>query len=227
MSDIRNITLAFPCQEKLERNAAGEFYCHQCAHAITDFRCQSAEALQQAMRQAGTKPVCGIFKRSQLSEKFAKYAAAAAIAITGASATMCSLDAIPKDALENETATPNPDDLSTETVEFITTTGIIVLPPMNTLYDRAAAEKEVMRVLSQHPNGLNVSAKVTLEITLDEQGRITDVYTSSDVPDAIKQEAYRAVSAANYAFQPLMIEGEAVWSRVELTLIFRPFKIAE
>jgi len=102
MSDIQNITLAFPCREKLERNAAGEFYCHKCAHAVIDFRCQSAEALQEAMRQAGSRPVCGIFKNSQLGEKFARYAAAAAIAITAASATMCSTE---------ETATPKPEVL--------------------------------------------------------------------------------------------------------------------
>jgi len=102
MSDIRNITLAFPCRERLERNAAGEFYCHKCAHAIIDFRCQSAEALQEVMRQAGSRPVCGIFKNSQLSEKFARYAAAAAIAVTAASATMCSTE---------ETATPKPASL--------------------------------------------------------------------------------------------------------------------
>jgi hypothetical protein len=89
MSDIRNITLSFTCQEKLVRNAAGEFYCDKCAHAITDFRCQSAEALQAAMRSAGTKPVCGIFSRSQLNEKFVRYAAAATIAVMAASATMC------------------------------------------------------------------------------------------------------------------------------------------
>lgn len=88
MSDIRNITLAFACHEKLVRNAAGEFYCATCAHTITDFRCQSAETLQDALRRAGTKPVCGIFSRSQLNEKFVRYAAAATIAVTAASATL-------------------------------------------------------------------------------------------------------------------------------------------
>jgi hypothetical protein len=89
MSEIRNITLAFACREKLERNADGEFYCHKCAHVIVDFRCQSAEALQQGIAQAGVRPICGIFKNSQLSEKFTRYAAAAAIAVTAASTAMC------------------------------------------------------------------------------------------------------------------------------------------
>jgi hypothetical protein len=139
MSDIRNITLSFPCQEKLERNAAGEFYCHKCAHAITDFRCQSAEALQEAIRQAGTRPVCGIFKSSQLSEKFARYAAAAAIVVTGASATMCSTEALaPNVPPENDLPVPNVNEISLDSMEYDTvftttvTAGIIMIDPDTT-----------------------------------------------------------------------------------------------
>jgi hypothetical protein len=88
MSDIKNITLAFPCHQQLTRNGGGEFYCNACAQTIVDFRCQSAGALAAALRQS-SRPVCGIFNSSQLSQQFVRYAAATAIAVSAATGTMC------------------------------------------------------------------------------------------------------------------------------------------
>jgi len=156
MSDIRNINLVFACQEKLEPNAAGELYCHKCAHTITDFRCQSADALQEAMRQAGTRPVCGIFKRSQLSEKFARYAAAATIAITAASTTMCSTEdenaAIkPGTTPRNEPFTPDLETVAIDTIEHITF-GMVATPSTDkTLYNHPFSQQDVIDVLDQQP----------------------------------------------------------------------------
>jgi hypothetical protein len=86
------------------------------------------------MRQAGIRPVCGIFKRSQLSEKFATYAAAT---------TMCTPDqerALPKAdrtevASENEPPPPVigeiiPEPTEVETIEFITA-GIVAVPSVS------------------------------------------------------------------------------------------------
>ncbi|MEM9859176.1 MAG: hypothetical protein AAF843_17585 [Bacteroidota bacterium] len=73
MSDIKNIHLQFSCPENrtsLNKIDKG-YFCEQCQHLVKDFTCSSKKSLMKAISNT-TKPICGMFKRSQLNEKFLK-----------------------------------------------------------------------------------------------------------------------------------------------------------
>src|SRR5690349_7780605 len=75
MTKITNITLEFACTEKL----GDKLFCNKCSHGVVDFTTKSTDELQEQINKS-LKPVCGIFKKSQLSDQFLKYAAATFIA---------------------------------------------------------------------------------------------------------------------------------------------------
>src|SRR5687767_14477875 len=77
MADIKDIVLQFPCplsEESFDKTTKG-YYCNKCSSEVIDFSGKSSNELRCEMEKSG-KPVCGIFKKSQLSDHFIKYAAA-------------------------------------------------------------------------------------------------------------------------------------------------------
>jgi hypothetical protein len=79
-----------------------------------------------------------------------------------------------------------------------------------------------MHVLNRHPDGLNVPLRVTMELTIDTQGRVTNIasYSADPLPEAIRQEAVRAIRAVNYPFKPMTAGGKPVESVATVTLTF-------
>jgi len=61
-----------------------------------------------------------------------------------------------------------------------------------------------------------------MELTIDTQGHVTNIasYSPDPLPDAIRQEAIRAIRAVNYPFKPMTSGGEPVGSVATLTLTF-------
>lgn len=90
--EITNVSLSFPCQEKWNDLVVknNHKFCEKCQHAVIDFTGRTAGEFQQALKTS-TSRVCGRFKRSQMSARFLKYAAATAIA---ASSVACTPDVI-------------------------------------------------------------------------------------------------------------------------------------
>lgn len=81
MSEIKQINLEFNCPENwstLEPTGPG-YSCSKCNKGVIDFTLKTNEELQRTISES-SQPICGIFKRSQLSQKFLKYAAATFIA---------------------------------------------------------------------------------------------------------------------------------------------------
>ena len=75
MANIKNVSLEFSCTEKL----GDKLFCDKCSHSVVDFTAKTNEELQEEINKS-LRPVCGIFKKSQLSDQFLKYAAATFIA---------------------------------------------------------------------------------------------------------------------------------------------------
>jgi hypothetical protein len=226
MSAITNVTLAFPCSEKLETPAEGGFYCARCAHAITDFRCQSAEALQLALRQARGKRVCGIFNRDQLSARFLRRVAAASVATTLA-ATACTSRqdvqevtgeiAMPPALTVEEQ--PTVDTLPVPTLSLInipsvdvepitmveSTTGMPVMeetPELAICELNGARFQEILaREVNQHPEQEDVEGVVRISVTIDADGVLGDMGVVQGLTPAADREAVRALTAvASYLY---------------------------
>src|SRR6478609_5656360 len=75
MTRIKNVTLEFNCTEKLN----DKLFCDKCSHSVVDFTTKTNDELQEEINKS-LRPVCGIFKKSQLSDQFLKYAAATFVA---------------------------------------------------------------------------------------------------------------------------------------------------
>lgn len=89
-SSIKNVTLAFCCQEDWHSFSTIDDrtrFCGSCQHAVMDFTTANQFQFEQAMQNG--QPVCGRFKSSQLSETFLKLAAASLIATSSISTTSC------------------------------------------------------------------------------------------------------------------------------------------
>jgi hypothetical protein len=127
-NEITDITLKFPCTEKWDtmKIVDGGRHCDTCKHKVVDFRNMTKEEYQHYIQN--NQHVCGIFKKSQLSQRFLRYAAASVIAAS-LTATACSTPDI-------ET-TEQPVE---ETVEFVTT-GIPIPPAIEIIPDTISVTK--------------------------------------------------------------------------------------
>ncbi|HEY3405305.1 MAG TPA: hypothetical protein VGK59_18095 [Ohtaekwangia sp.] len=79
MGEIKNLTLAFSCSEKID----SKLHCTKCAHTLVDFTQKTDAELSHEIAQSAST-VCGVFKQSQLSDQFLRYAAATIIATSAA-----------------------------------------------------------------------------------------------------------------------------------------------
>ena len=230
MSAIMNVTLAFPCSEKLETPAEGGFYCARCAHAIIDFRCQSAETLQTALRQAGGKRICGIFNRDQLSVRFLRRVAAASVATTLV-ATACTQQQNVQDEVTGEITMPpaltvveRPTvdtlrPLPVPTLSLISTAGVDVepitmveattgMPVMEEMPEPAICELNSARFqeilaqeVNQHPEQEDVEGVVRISVTIDVDGVLGGMEVVQGLTAAADREALRALTAvADYLY---------------------------
>jgi hypothetical protein len=224
MSAIHNVTLAFPCSEKLETPSEGGFYCARCAHAIIDFRCQSAEALHAALREAGGKRVCGIFNRDQLSARFLRRVVAASVATTLA-ATACTPRQDVQGEITGEITMPSaptaaeqptmdaPRPLPVPTLSLISepsmgvepimmveaTTGMPVMEEMPELAIcelNSARFHEILALeVNQHPEQEDVDGVVRISVTIDAHGVLGRMEIVQGLTEAADREAVRALTA--------------------------------
>jgi hypothetical protein len=136
MSDIKNITLKFPCNEDWNKMKVvnGERICSQCKHKVVDFTTMNNAEFQTHL-QNPARQVCGRFKKSQLSNEFLKYAAAALIAASSLGAAGCeSENALTEESIEEPSILQG--DVEIEPV----LAGIIALPYDSLMPDTTATE---------------------------------------------------------------------------------------
>jgi coenzyme F420-reducing hydrogenase delta subunit len=115
--EISNVSLKFPCREKWSdmKIVDGQRHCDTCSHQVVDFRGMTNEQYQQYVRTH--THVCGIFKTSQLSKSFMRYAAATLLATTAFTTTSCDTAETPPAAKKEITESPQ------------ALTGIVIPPP--------------------------------------------------------------------------------------------------
>jgi hypothetical protein len=187
MTKIKNITLAFNCTEKLEQNSGDKFFCAKCAHHITDFTSKSLEELQDAITKS-TRPVCGIFKRSQLSDQFLRYAAATVIATSA-----LTIPAIGQTQERTEPSVSTPHKPVADDVLL----GIVV----QTTPEPVGGYQEFLAAIYsdlKYPKGLATKGKVFVEFTVDTLGRMKDIKLVKGFNEAADREAVRMMTSLHY-----------------------------
>ncbi len=168
MSEINLINLEFNCPENrntLEKAENG-YNCDKCSKNVIDFTNESNDKLQRIISES-LKPVYGIFKRSQLSQKFMKYAATTFIA-TATSFAANGQGIIVKDSVEQ--ACKHLEEEHEELGEFF---GTII----ETQAEPIGGYKKFFEALSdsiKFPKGLTGKGKVFVQFTVDSLGQMSD-----------------------------------------------------
>lgn len=208
MSPIKNVSLAYSCAEKL----SGNLFCHKCSHHVIDFRNKTCGDLNEQINKS-TKPVCGVFKKSQLSEQFMKYAAATFIATSTAIAAAG--QEIKADSLL-QSCDPVEQELETEIL-----VGIIIQTQAEPIGGYAKFFNAIKRNI-KYPDDLRENGKSFVEFTVDRNGKMKDVRLIKGFNKLADMEAVRILSTLDFPFSPARQRGEVIESRLAIPITFVP-----
>ena len=212
MRKIKNVTLEFSCikqSNSFDKTTTG-FFCDKCSNTVIDFTDKSIDDLQKAIENS-TKPVCGLFRRTQLSEQFIRYAAATFIA--SSSLTIQSLAQIKVDSALQATEHL---DRETESDVFF---GSIV----ETMAEPLGGYKKFIEALAKeikYPDSLTSNGKTFVQFTIDTTGHMIDISVIKGFNDFADKEAVRALKTLNYPFIPGRQRNKPVNMRMVIPVVF-------
>ncbi len=218
MKEIRNINLKFNCPENrktLEQTENG-FNCDKCSKNVIDFTNKSNDELHSIISES-IEPVCGIFNRSQLSQKFMKYAAATFIA-TASSFAANGQNIIVKDSLEQ--ACNHLEEEHEVLGEFFGTIIETQAEPIGG-YDKFfdALSKSI-----KYPKDLSEKGKVFVQFTVDSLGQMSDFKILKGYNELAEQATLTAMSNFNFPFKPGEQRGITVKTQLVIPISFDPKK---
>lgn len=186
---MKDIDLAFNCTEKINDRR----YCEKCAHTLTDFTNKTDAELEDALSNA-SRPVCGVFKKSQLSEQFLKYAATTFLAASWVNPSWAQHN----DVILKPTAFASVCESKTVETHF---QGMVVSTPATPaggydqfygwLYDKVLL-----------PPDLTQGGELFLELSVDETGNLKDYRIVSGFDKRVDEEVIRVIKTYGYPFTP-------------------------
>ncbi|MEO1051911.1 MAG: hypothetical protein AAFX87_14870 [Bacteroidota bacterium] len=204
MSRINNINLAFACPIKLNdlSQCDGAYHCDQCNHKVIDFTNKSQEELNQAIANSDTR-VCGMFKGSQMSREFRKYAAVTLLASSALFGQSCSKELVePMTEVTDET----PIEITEiEIEEEVEETDIIFGYVHETMPSPIGGHEKFYAEISKElriPSNFNGEGKVYISFFVDTSGNMVDFEVLKTFADWAGEEAVRALKAVNHRFVP-------------------------
>jgi hypothetical protein len=209
MTKIKDVTIEFSCPGTLD----GKLYCDRCSHTVIDFTNKTDRALREEIKKSNG-PVCGLFKKSQLSDKFLKYAAATFIA-TSLTVPTLGQEVIKGDSLLK--ACENMETVNEEDVFF----GMIV----ETQAEPIGGYKKFFEAIASkmnYPTGLKEKGKSFVEFTIDSVGQMKDVILIKGFNELADKEAVRVLSTLNYPFNPGRQRGIPIKTRLVIPIMFDP-----
>lgn len=216
MSEIRNIDLEFNCPENrntLEQSENG-YNCDKCSMKVIDFTNKSNEELQRIISKS-LEPICGIFKRSQLSQKFMKYAAATFIA-TASSLSANGQDIIVKDSVEQAC-----DHLEKEHEELGEFFGAIIETQAEPIGGYPKFFEAISKTI-KYPSELKEKGRVFVQFTVDTLGQMNDFTIVRGYNELAEQAVLDAMASLNFPFKPGEQRGIPVKTRLVIPIAFDP-----
>lgn len=217
MAEINNIVLQFPCpleKESFDKTRSG-YHCNKCSTEVVDFTCKSSDDLQREIRKA-QDPVCGIFRKSQLSSQFIKYAATTFVV---SSALTLQSFAQEKTKIDSTSKSHENIDAETEPVIF----GMIIetqpLPVGGYEKFYSALSKEI-----KYPKDLKEKGKCFVEFFIDSTGSAHSFKIIKSFNIDADREALGALTRLNYHWSPAKQRGKPIAARFILPIVFDPDK---
>lgn len=213
---IKNINLAFPCQEDWESmmDSDKSKICEKCTSKVYDFVNKTDVEFNKIVKHSKT-PVCGRFSTSQLSNTFLKYAASTLFTASGLLNPALAQEPIKEDSIEI-----SPDQIQEEedTDGFI---GIIIeqQPVPGSGYEEFM--KKIAREI-KYPKGLTQKGRVFIQFTVDTTGKMQDIKVLKGFNELADKEALRVLSVIDERFKPGRQRGRLVRTRMAIPITFDP-----
>lgn len=219
MSEKKNINLEFSCPENLnsmEPTAHG-FNCAKCSKELIDFRDKSDEEIQWIISNS-LKPICGVFKRTQMSQQFLRYAAATFIAT--ASAFNLNAQTNELDSLELEHAIDSLLDTEFEDndIPFL---GIIVETQAEPIGGYPKFFEAISKAV-KYPPELKEKGRVFVQFTVDTLGKMNEFKIVRGYNELAEQATLNALKNLNFPFNPGEQRGKPVKTRLVIPVTFDP-----
>lgn len=218
MSEIKNINLSFNCPKSkntLNRLSKDKFHCSDCSKEVIDFTSKTQTELEEILKSKHSN-TCGIFKPSQLSKRFVRYAAATALVGSSFFATAQGQQIIEADSVE-EVCELMGDIVFGEVVDDTASYNYYYPEPiggMENFYE--ALMKQI-----KYPDSLKTDGRTFVKITVDTAGVITTVDIIKGFNKYADKESVRAIESLNYPFKPADNNGTPVESHLILPINFR------
>jgi len=209
MTKIKNVTIEFNCPQTLGKH----LYCYKCSQGVTDFTNKTDKELIREIKNAKGS-VCGLFKKSQLSGQFLRYAAATFIA------TSLAIPTFGQEVIKGDSLLKACEKIETENEEEVFL-GIIV----ETQAEPIGGYKkffEAIAIKMNYPTGLKEKGKSFVEFTIDSVGQMKDVKLIKGFNELADNEAVRVLSTLNYPFNPGRQGGIPVKTRLVIPITFDP-----
>jgi len=218
MKKIRNINLEFSCPEnRSSMNKVGSnYFCENCSSKVVDFT-EKSESEFQKIIESTTKPVCGIYKRSQLSDQFLKYAAATFIATTSIVFQANSQEIIKVDSAKQACEYLEEEEVEGEFFGMIVEKQAQPIGGYKKFFEELAKELEF-------PPELREKGKSFVQFALDTTGQMTEIKVIKGFNEESDKEAIRALKELNYPFFPAEQRGKPVKTRMVIPITFDPEK---
>lgn len=211
MTNIKNVTLEFNCTEKL----GDKLFCDKCSHSVVDFTTKTTEELQEQINKS-LRPVCGIFKKSQLSDQFLRYAAATFIA------TSLTIPSLGQEVINGDSLLKTCEKVAAEGEED-TFFGLVV----ETQAEPVGGYQKFIEAIAnkmKYPKGLTEKGKSFVEFTVDSLGQMKDVKLVRGFNELADAEAVRVLASLDYPFTPGRQSGVPIKTRLVMPISFDPKK---
>jgi TonB family protein len=209
MTKIKSVTIEFSCPETLDDN----FFCNKCSHSVVDFTNKTDKDLKEEIKKS-KGPICGLFKKSQLSDQFRKYAAATFIA------TSLTVPTLGQEVIKRDSLLKACEKMETENDEEVFF-GVIV----ETQAEPIGGYKTFFEAIANkmnYPTGLKEKGKSFVEFTIDTVGQLKDVRLIKGFNESADKEAVRVLSTLNYPFSPGRQRGKPIETRLVIPITFDP-----
>ena len=185
--------------------------CSKCSTCVIDFTDKNVSDFQTVLETA-TSPVCGVFKKSQLSDAFLKRAAAVLITTASMAAPTMGQEPILLDSIPIEEEV---DD------EFFLGIIIETMPEakggMTKFYENLNANLKF-------PKGLDEKTRVYIQFVVDTLGNMTEIKIIKGHSPSVDKEALRAIKKLDQKFTPGTQRGKPVRTRMTFPILFDPKK---
>lgn len=218
MTEIKNLNLSFNCpksKDTLNSLSNDKFLCSDCSKEVIDFTAKTQSELEEILKTKHSN-TCGVFKPSQLSKRFLKYAAATALVGSSFLATAQGQQIVEADSVE-EVCELMGDIVFGEVVNDTTSYNYYYPEPIGGI------EKFYEALMKQiiYPDSLKTDGRTFVKITVDTVGSIKTVDIIKGFDKYADQESVRAIKSLNYPFKPADNNGTPVESHLIIPINFK------